>query len=106
MEQKNNQQPGQINIELSEDVAQGTYSNLSIIAHSSNEFVLDFIAVMPNVQKAKVKSRIIMNAENAKRLLMALQENISKFESKYGPISLHEKKMQIPFSLDGFKGEA
>ncbi len=104
METENKQT--QLNIELSEEVAQGVYSNLSIIAHSSSEFIMDFIAVMPNMQKSKVKSRIIMNAENAKRLLRALEDNIGKYEQQYGTISLPEKKMQIPFSLSGFKGEA
>ena len=76
----------QINIELKEDVAQGIYSNLAVITHSSSEFVLDFVRVMPGIPKAEVKSRIIITPEHAKRLLLALQENISKFESVHGPI--------------------
>ncbi len=76
----------QINIELKEDVGQGTYSNLAIITHSSSEFVLDFVRVMPGLPKAEVKSRIILTPEHAKRLLMALKDNISKFESSFGPI--------------------
>lgn len=76
----------QINIELKEDVAQGTYSNLAVITHSSSEFVVDFVRVMPGIPKAEVKSRIIITPEHAKRLLLALQENISKFESVHGPI--------------------
>lgn len=79
---KNNQ----INIELNEEVAQGTYSNLAIITHSSSEFVLDFVRIMPGIPKAQVKSRIILTPEHAKRLVAALQDNISKYEAVNGPI--------------------
>jgi len=78
--------PGQLNIELSEDVAQGTYSNLAVITHSSAEFVLDFVRIMPGVPKAKVKSRIILTPEHAKRLMNALNDNISKYEAVHGKI--------------------
>ncbi|RMF04765.1 MAG: DUF3467 domain-containing protein [Bacteroidetes bacterium] len=81
------QKPGnQLNIELPEDVAEGTYSNLAIIAHSNSEFVLDFLRLVPNVPKAKVKSRIILTPQHAKRLLKALADNVSKYENQYGPI--------------------
>lgn len=76
----NNQKQNQIQVELTDEVAQGTYSNLAIIAHSSSEFIIDFICVVPGMQKAKVKSRIILTPDNAKRLLFALQDNIQKFE--------------------------
>jgi hypothetical protein len=76
----------QINIELKEDIAQGTYSNLAIITHSSSEFVIDFVRIMPGMPKANVKSRIILTPEHAKRLLLALKDNISKYESVHGPI--------------------
>lgn len=76
----------QLQIELTEEVAQGTYSNLAIITHSSSEFVIDFVRVMPGIPKANVKSRVILTPEHAKRLLMALQENIQKFEHANGPI--------------------
>lgn len=82
-EAKNN---NQLQIELSEEIAQGIYSNLAVITHSSSEFVLDFIRVMPGIPKANVKSRIILTPEHAKRLLLALQDNIQKFESVNGPI--------------------
>lgn len=85
-EEKN--KPGQLSIELSEEVAQGTYSNLAVITHSSSEFILDFIRVMPGMPKADVKSRIILTPEHAKRLLKALQDNVKKFESMHGPINL------------------
>jgi hypothetical protein len=76
-----NPNQNQIQIELTEEVAQGTYSNLVVIAHSASEFILDFIRLVPGVPKAKVKSRIIMTPDNAKRLLFALQENIQKYEA-------------------------
>lgn len=82
--QKNN---NQINIELPEDLAEGTYSNLAIIAHSHSEFVVDFVRLVPNVPKAKVKSRIILTPQHAKRLMTALQDNIQKYELQHGPIS-------------------
>lgn len=76
----------QLNIELDEDVAQGIYSNLAVITHSNSEFVLDFIRIMPGTPKAKVKSRIVLTPEHAKRLLAALSDNVKKFESVHGPI--------------------
>jgi hypothetical protein len=84
MEEQNQSQ--QINIELKEDIAQGTYSNLAIITHSTSEFVIDFVRIMPGIPKADVKSRIILTPEHAKRLLFALKENIAKFEGVNGPI--------------------
>jgi Protein of unknown function (DUF3467) len=81
------QQPGQINIELDEKVAEGIYSNLAIINHSASEFVVDFVTIMPGVPKAKVKSRIVLTPQHAKRLLKALGENIHRFESAHGVIS-------------------
>ncbi len=76
----------QLNIELSEEVAQGIYSNLAVITHSSSEFVVDFVRIMPGIPKANVKSRIILTPEHAKRLLMALQDNVKKYEAIHGPI--------------------
>lgn len=78
----------QIDIELNHEVAQGTYANLAIIAHSSSEFILDFVRLMPGVPKPEVKSRIIMTPENAKRLMLALQDNIRKYEQDNGPIRI------------------
>ena len=80
-------QTNQLNIELPEEVAEGIYSNLAIISHSNSEFVVDFIRLMPNVPKAKVKSRIVLTPQHAKRLLRALAENVDKFEKQHGPIS-------------------
>jgi hypothetical protein len=76
----------QLNIELTEEIAQGIYSNLAVIAHSSSEFIVDFIRLMPGVPKAHVKSRIILTPEHAKRLLGALQENIFRYEKQFGTI--------------------
>ena len=89
----------QLNIELPEDVAEGTYSNLAIISHSHSEFVLDFVRMVPNVPKAKVKSRIILTPTHAKRLLRALVDNVKKFEGQYGAIDEQE---HLPFPLTNF----
>ena len=75
-----------LNIELTEEVAEGTYSNIAIINHSPSEFVVDFIQMMPGVPKAKVKSRIILTPQHAKRLMGALNDNIMKFEAQHGEI--------------------
>jgi hypothetical protein len=85
MEEKKQKQQ-QLNIELSEEIAQGVYSNLAVITHSSSEFVVDFVRIMPGIPKANVKSRIILTPEHAKRLLFALEDNIKKYEAVYGPI--------------------
>jgi hypothetical protein len=79
-----------INIELTEEIAQGTYSNLAVISHSSSEFVVDFVRIMPGTPKAKVASRIILTPEHAKRLLLALQDNILKYEGRYGAIDMKD----------------
>ena len=76
----------QLQIEVQEDVAEGVYSNLVMIAHSPEEFILDFIRVMPGVSKARVKSRIVVTPSHAKRLLAALQDNIRRYEGQYGEI--------------------
>ena len=92
----------QLQIELKEDVAEGVYSNLAVIAHSSSEFVLDFVRVMPGVAKAQVKSRIVMTPEHAKRLAYALQDNLRRYEAQFGEINLPERQGYTP----PIKGEA
>ncbi len=82
----NNENTEQIDIQLSEEVAQGIYSNLAIITHSTSEFILDFVRIMPGVPKPEVKSRIILTPEHAKRLLLALQDNVKKYEQVNGTI--------------------
>jgi len=104
MENKANQ--NKINIELTEEVAEGTYSNLAVISHSHSEFIIDFVKLMPGSPKAKVKSRIILTPEHAKRLQKALQENITKFEKMHGPIKEHGGDGFPPFSLGGPVAEA
>lgn len=94
-----NQNQEEINIELTEDVAEGVYSNLAIITHSHSEFVVDFIRLMPGVPKPKVKSRIILTPQHAKRLMKALQDNINKFESMHGPIKDVEDGFGLPMNL-------
>ncbi len=89
---------GEINIELSEEVAGGTYANLAIITHSNSEFIVDFVRMMPGVPKAKVKSRIILTPQHAKRLMYALQDNIRKFEANFGEIQDIES-VKIPMNL-------
>ena len=101
MEEQNN---NQLQIELKEEVAQGTYANLAIITHSSSEFILDFVRVMPGVPKAGVQSRIIVAPEHAKRLLRALEDNIAKYDRVFGPIRIYEESPMPPLSV--VKGEA
>lgn len=101
MEKKN-----EISVELNEEVAQGIYSNLAIITHSSSEFIVDFIRMMPGVPKAQVKSRIILTPEHAKRLLLALQENVSKYEAAHGTIKVDGGTPVIPMNFGGGIGQA
>lgn len=97
----------EINIELPEEVAQGTYSNLAIITHSSSEFVFDFVRMMPGLPKAKVQSRIVMTPEHAKRLLNALQDNLRKYEEHFGPINISGKGIPpLPFPFGNGTAQA
>ena len=99
---KNNQK--NIDIELTEDVAYGIYSNIAVINHSQSEFVVDFIQMMPNVPKAKVKSRIILTPQHAKRFAKVLNGNIKNFEAEHGEILDSEVKIPINFLVP--QGEA
>lgn len=101
----NKARPNQLNIEISEEVADGIYSNLAIITHSNSEFVLDFVRVMPGVPKAKVRSRILLTPQHAKRLMRALADNIQKFESVHGGIRESELP-EIPMSFGGPAAQA
>jgi Protein of unknown function (DUF3467) len=103
---KQSQQQNQINIELSEEIAEGIYSNLAMIAHSNSEFVIDFIRLMPGVPKAKVKSRIVITPEHAKRFLFALKDNIEKYENSFGPIKRTDDMPKFPMNFGGTVGEA
>ena len=106
MSEENND--NKLNIELSEEIAEGIYSNLAIISHSTSEFVIDFIKVMPGMPKAKVKSRVLMSPEHAKRLMNALQDNIQKFEATHGKIKDLGPEPQggIPMNFGGPTAEA
>ncbi|MEX1055297.1 MAG: DUF3467 domain-containing protein [Rhodothermales bacterium] len=95
----------QFNIELSEEIAEGVYSNLVMISHSPEEFILDFIRVMPGVPKARVKSRIIVTPQHAKRLLRALADNIEKYETAHGEIEERTPPGE-PIRFGGMGGEA
>jgi uncharacterized protein (DUF1778 family) len=100
------QNENQLNIELSEEIAEGIYSNLAIITHSTSEFVLDFIRVMPGIPKAKVKARIILTPEHAKRLLTALEDNIEKYEAVNGRIKVQQDHPGFPMNFGGTMGQA
>ncbi|MCX6318554.1 MAG: DUF3467 domain-containing protein [Bacteroidetes bacterium] len=100
-----NQTGSQLNIEISEEVAEGTYANLAIITHSHAEFIVDFVNVMPGTPKSKVKSRIILTPQHAKRLMKAMAENIQKFEAQNGPIKDLEE-MAFPLTFGGPAAQA
>src|SRR3981081_2381096 len=101
-----NQQPNsQLNIEIREEMAEGQYANLAIITHSHAEFVIDFVNVMPGTPKSKVKSRIILTPQHAKRLMKALTENVGRFEAVNGIIKDLEE-VQIPFNFGGPAAQA
>ena len=100
------EEENQINIELSEEMAEGVYANLAMIAHSNSEFVLDFIRLMPGVPKAKVKSRVILTPEHAQRLLLSLQDNIRKYEANFGEIRQSNDPIPFPMNFGGPMGEA
>ncbi len=95
----------QLDIELGAEVADGIYSNMAIISHSTSEFVLDFIRMAPGVSKAKVKSRIILTPEHAKRLLLSLQDNVRKYETNFGEINIPHMQPPAGFGFNG-AGEA
>jgi hypothetical protein len=99
------QQNNQLNLEISEEVAEGQYANLAIITHSHAEFVVDFVNVMPGTPKSRVKARIILTPQHAKRLLNALEDNLQKFEDAHGQIRDYEE-VQIPFQFGGPAAQA
>ena len=106
MNENKNQNNGQFQIELPQEVAQGEYANFCIITHSSSDFVFDFARILPGVPKAQVRSRVILAPEHAKRLLQALQENIVRYEQTFGKIVIpnQEPRTIAPFAPG--KGEA
>jgi hypothetical protein len=100
-----NNNPNQINIELPEDIAEGTYSNLAIISHSNSEFVVDFVRLVPNVPKAKVKARIILTPDHAKRLMRALADNVKRYEAQFGAID-EQDQPAFPLNFSTPKAQA
>ncbi len=99
------QPPNQLNIEISEETAEGSYANLAIITHSNAEFVIDFVNVMPGTPKSRVKSRIIFTPMHAKRFMKALEENIERFEAANGAIKDLEH-IEIPMNFGGPSAQA
>jgi len=104
-DQTKNLNQGQVEIELPEEEASGTYSNLVMITHSASEFILDFISVMPGVPKAKVVKWMVLTPDHAKRLANALNENVSRYEEEHGKISGKER-FDVPFNYRGPTPEA
>ena len=105
MSEEINQPPTQLNIEISEEVAEGNYSNLAIITHSHAEFVIDFVNVMPGTPKSKVKSRVILTPQHAKRFMKALTEYVNRFEQLNGKIQDLED-VQLPLNFGGPTAQA
>ena len=105
MNDKNKEQQS-LQLELPQDVAQGEYANFAVITHSSSDFIIDFARVLPGVSKGQVKSRVILAPEHAKRLLAALQENITRYENNYGPIRIPNQQTAPIAPIDLTKGEA
>jgi hypothetical protein len=104
MENQEDEQ-SQLNIELTEEIAEGTYANLAIITHSNAEFVVDFVNVMPGLPKAKVKSRIILTPQHAKRFMKAMVDNIKKYESVHGAIQ-DQEPVNLPMNFGGPTAQA
>lgn len=105
---ENQSEENQLNIELPEEFAEGAYVNLALIAHSPSEFVMDFIRILPGLPKGKVKSRVVMTPDHAYRLMLALQENMQKYEESFGPINKDgsEGGFDFPMNYNGPIGEA
>lgn len=102
----NKQPQQQLNIELPEEIAEGIYSNLAIVSHSSGEFVLDFIRMVPNVPKAKVKARLLLTPQHAKRLLRAMADNIKRYEQQFGTIVEPEQPPFPPMTFNNPTAQA
>ncbi len=98
----NNDNKKQLNLDLKPEVAQGTYSNLAIISHSRSEFIIDFAAMLPGLQKPEVRSRILMTPEHCKRPRNALVDNIGRYENQFGTINLGAPEQKGTFNLADF----
>ena len=104
MSEQQKEKQKKLNIQVDEDVAHGIYSNLAVINHSPTEFILDFVSVMPGMEKSKVQSRIVLSPHHAKRLLKALNDNIQRYEKSHGKIEEPEKP-NVPLTF-GPTGQA
>lgn len=102
-EQKKEQK---LTVDIDQETAEGTYANLAMITHSDAEFIMDFINRMPGAPKARVKSRIVLTPQHAKRIALALQDNIRKYEAQFGAIEIRGKAPAIPMNYGGITGEA
>ena len=89
----------QIKIEIDENTGQGEYVNFAVVTHSIAEFIMDFIRVLPGVPKSKVKSRVVISPIHAKTFMLALKDNIKKFENKYGEIKIGKSAPSIKFKM-------
>jgi hypothetical protein len=105
MQDQQQPQEQQLNIELTEEIVDGIYANLAVITHSFAEFVIDYVNVMPNMPKAKVKARIVMTPQHAKRLMLALIDNVKRFEAQHGVIK-DQEQVNMPFTFSGPAGQA
>ena len=102
MEDQNNNKKGpQLSIEIKPDIAKGVYSNLALLTHSPTEFVVDFVSNLPGFPKAEVVSRVVMTPETAKRLMLALQDNVAKYEAQFGQIKFAAEQHKITFPVGG-----
>lgn len=99
--EKNNDTPGKLSLDLNAEVARGSYSNLAIISHSHSEFVIDFATLLPGIPKPDITNRIIMAPEHAKRLMLAIQENVAKYEKVFGAIGT-DGRGEEPFGMEAF----
>jgi len=106
MGQQNTQEGKHLDLNLSPEIAKGTYSNLAIITHSQSEFVVDFARMLPGYPKPDICSRIIMTPDNAKKLLLALRDNLEKYESLYGSIEINGPKGTFPMGFGPGGAEA
>ena len=88
-----------IKIEIDDNVGQGEYVNFSVVTHSIAEFIMDFIRVLPGIPKSKVKSRVVISPIHVKTFMLALQDNIKKFEDKYGEIKVRKNQMSPQFKI-------
>jgi hypothetical protein len=105
--EKDKNQIQQTGIDITPDVAGGTYSNLAMVSHSPADFVVDFLCLLPGMPRPLVKSRIVMAPEHAKRLLIALNDNVKKYENMFGEIQLAQNQAPLINAFDKMpKGEA